>query len=225
MAEKVAGEAKSLRIGVLASGGGTNLQSLIDACEAGRVDGAVVVVVSNNSKAGALERARRRGIPAHHLSNYHFPDDADLDRAFAELLRSYDVNLVAFAGYMKKRGRAFLEAFPHRILNIHPALLPGPHGGDGKYGLRVHESVLAAGDDVTGVTVHLVDGRYDHGPVVARREVPVLPGDTPQSLQQRVLAVEHELYPAVLAAVARGEIDLDAVAAAGGPAIITEREL
>ena len=224
MAEKVAGEAQSLRVGVLASGGGTNLQSLIDACEAGRVDGAVVVVVSNNSKAGALERARRHGIPAHHLSNNHYPDDADLDRAFVELLASYGVNLVAFAGYMKKRGRDFVEAFPNRILNIHPALLPGPHGGAGKYGIHVHESVLAAGDDVTGVTIHLVDERYDHGPVVARREVAVLEGDTPESLQQRVLAVEHELYPAVLAAVARGEIDLDAIAAGGGPANITERE-
>jgi len=224
MAEKVGTEAKPLRVGVLASGGGTNLQSLIDACEAGRVDGAVVVVVSNNSKAGALQRARQHGIPARHLSNYHYADEGELDRAFVELLRSYDVNLVAFAGYMKKRGPAFLSAFPNRILNIHPALLPGPHGGAGKYGLRVHESVLAAGDDVTGVTIHLVDERYDHGPVVARREVPVLPGDTPESLQQRVLAVEHELYPAVLAAVARGEIDLDAVAAGGDPAIIAERE-
>jgi phosphoribosylglycinamide formyltransferase-1 len=224
MVEKVADKAEKLRVGVLASGGGTDLQSLIDACEAGRVDGAVVVVVSNNSKAGALERARRHGIPAHHLSNYHYPDDADLDRAFVELLRSYGVNLVAFAGYMKKRGGEFIAAFPNRILNIHPALLPGPHGGPGKYGLRVHESVLAAGDKTTGVTIHLVDERYDHGPVVARREVPVLPDDTPESLQQRVLAAEHELYPAVLAGVARGEIDLDAVAAGGGPAPITERE-
>jgi phosphoribosylglycinamide formyltransferase-1 len=218
MAEKVERGAMPLRIGVLASGGGTDAQAIIDACEAGRIPGRVVVVVSNNSRAGVLERARRHGIPAHHLSNYHYPDDADLDRALVELLRSYDANLVAFAGYMKKRGREFLGAFPHRVLNIHPALLPGPHGGEGKYGLHVHESVLAAGDDVTGVTVHLVDARYDHGPVVARREVPVLPGDTPESLQQRVLAVEHELYPAVLAAVARGEIDLDAVAAGAGSA-------
>jgi phosphoribosylglycinamide formyltransferase-1 len=209
---------------VLASGGGSNLQALLDAGEAGRLDGEVVVVVSNNSEAGALERARRHGIPAHHLSSRHYPDDADLDRALVELLRSYGVNLVAFAGYMKKRGPAFLNAFPNRVLNIHPALLPGPHGGEGKYGLRVHESVLAAGDKVTGVSVHLVDERYDHGPVVARREVPVLPGDTPTSLQRRVLAVEHKLYPAVLAAVARGEIDLDA-AAAGRPADVTESEL
>jgi len=206
-----------LRIGVLASGGGTDTQAIIDACEAGLIEGDVVVVVSNNSRAGVLERARRHGIPAHHLSSYHYSDDADLDRAFVELLRGCDVNLVALAGYMKKRGPAFLAAFPNRILNIHPALLPGLHGGEGKYGIRVHESVLAAGDEVTGVSIHLVDEEYDRGPVVARREVPVLPDDTPASLQQRVLAVEHEFYPAVLAAVERGEIDLDAVAAGEGP--------
>lgn len=209
-----------LRIGILASGGGTDAQAIIDACEDGVIAGRVVVVVSNNSGAGVLERARRHGIPAHHLSNQHYPDDAELDRAFVELLRRYDVNLVALAGYMKKRGRAFLDAFRHRVLNIHPALLPGPHGGQGKYGIRVHESVLAAGDGVTGVSIHLVDEDYDHGPVVARREVPVLPDDTPATLQQRVLAVEHEFYPAVLAAVERGEIDLDAVAAGEPPANI-----
>ena len=209
-----------LRIAVLASGGGTDTQAIIDACEAGLIEGDVAVVVSNNSKAGVLERARRHGIPAHHLSGYDYPDDADLDRAFAELLRGCDVNLVALAGYMKKRGAAFIAAFPNRIVNIHPALLPGPHGGVGKYGLHVHESVLAAGDEVTGVSIHLVDEEYDHGPVVARREVPVLPGDTPASLQKRVLAVEHEFYPAVLAAVERGEVDLDAIAAGEGPANI-----
>ncbi|MEE9457326.1 MAG: phosphoribosylglycinamide formyltransferase [bacterium] len=209
-----------LRIGVLASGGGTDAQAIIDACEAGLIEGDVAVVVSNNSKAGVLERARRHGVPAHHLSSYDYPDDADLDRAFAELLRGCDVNLVALAGYMKKRGAAFIAAFPNRIVNIHPALLPGPHGGVGKYGLHVHESVLAAGDEVTGVSIHLVDEEYDHGPVVARREVPVLPDDTPASLQKRVLAVEHEFYPAVLAAVERGEVDLDAIAAGERPAHI-----
>ncbi len=217
MAAEIKGKGAPLRIGVLASGGGTDTQAIIDACEAGRIEGRVVVVVSNNSGAGVLERARRHGIPAHHLSNRHHADDADLDRAFVELLRGYGVNLVALAGYMKKRGPAFLRAFPNCILNIHPALLPGPHGGEGKYGIRVHESVLAAGDRVTGVTVHLVDEKYDHGPVVARREVPVMPDDTPESLQKRVLAVEHEFYPAVLAAVERGEVDLDAVAASGAP--------
>jgi len=205
-----------LRLGILASGGGSNLQSLIDACEGGRIPGVVAVVISNNSDAGALARARRHGIPAVHLSNKHYPDDEDLDRAIVRVLREHGVTLVLLAGYMKKRGPAFVAAFPRRILNIHPALLPGPHGGPGRYGPAVHASVLAAGDAVTGVTIHIVDEHYDHGPVVARREVPVLPGDTVETLQRRVLEAEHRLYPAVVAAVARGELDLDAVAASGG---------
>jgi phosphoribosylglycinamide formyltransferase-1 len=212
MAETVNGEALFLRIGVLASGGGTNLQAIIDACEAGKIDGAVVVVISNNSNAGALDRARRHGIDAVHLSSRHYPAPEDLDRALAAELKKRDVNVVALAGYMKRLGPAFIRAFPGRVLNIHPALLPGPHGGPGKYGLTVHESVLAAGDKTTGVTIHLVDEEYDHGPAVARREVPVMPDDTPETLQRRVLAREHELYPAVLAAISRGELDLDAVA-------------
>lgn len=205
--------AAPLRLGVLASGGGSNLQAIIDACAEGRIPGVVAAVVSNNSQAGALERARRAGIPAYHLSNFAYPDDAELDRAVAAAFRERGVELVLCAGYMKKRGAAFLRAFPNRVLNIHPALLPGPHGGPGKYGIRVHESVLAAGERVTGVTIHLVDEEYDHGPVIATYAVDVLPGDTASSLQARVLAVEHLLYPAVVGAIARGAVDLDAVAA------------
>lgn len=207
---------KPLRLGVLASGGGSNLQALIDACRSGAVPAVVAVVISNNSDAGALARAKRYGIPAYHISNKHYPNDEDLDRALVAVLKEHEVDLVLFAGYMKKRGRIFLEAFPRRVLNIHPALLPGPHGGPGKYGIHVHASVLAAGEKVTGVTIHLVDEQYDHGPVIARREVPVEPDDTPETLQARVLAQEHKLYPAVVAAIARGELDLDAIAQAGG---------
>ncbi len=210
------GERRPPRVlGVLASGGGTNLQAIMDACEGGRIAGTVAAVISNNSGAGALARARRRGVAAYHLSNKKYPDDGELDAAFVRALREHGVELVLFAGYMKRRGPAFLAAFPNRVLNVHPALLPGPHGGPGKYGRAVHESVLAAGDRVTGVTVHLVDEEYDHGAVVARREVPVLADDTVESLSARVLAVEHELYPAVVAAVVRGELDLDAIAAGG----------
>jgi len=204
-----------LRLGVLTSGEGSNLQALIDACANGRIPCTVAVVISNNSDAGALARARAHRIPAYHISNRAFPDDADLDREIVRVLRRQRVGLVLLAGYMKRRGPEFLRAFRYRVLNIHPALLPGPFGGPGMYGLRVHEAVVAAGEKTTGVTVHLVDEEYDHGPVVARREVPVLPGDTAEVLQARVLRTEHELYPAVVGAVARGELDLDAIAAAG----------
>jgi phosphoribosylglycinamide formyltransferase-1 len=209
-------DGKDLNIGVLASGGGSNLQAIIDACEAGEIPGRVAVVISNNSGAGALERAERHGIDAVHLSNYHCPDDEELDRAIVGALRKRGVELVCLAGYMKKRGPQFIRAFPNRILNVHPALLPR-HGGEGMYGIKVHEAVLAAGDKVSGATVHLVDELYDHGPAIAQREVPVLPGDTPETLAARVLEVEHRIYPEVVAGVARGEIDLDAVAEKTAP--------
>lgn len=202
-----------LRMGVLASGEGSNLAAILRACDEGVIDGEVVVVASNNSTAGALAKARARGIPAYHVSGVTHGDDAAVDAALVEIFHRYGVNLVVFAGYMKKRGAAFLRAFPRRVLNIHPALLPGPHGGAGMYGRRVHQAVLAAGDRETGVTIHLVDEEYDHGPVVAQRRVPVLPGDDVDALAARVLAVEHELYPATLAAIARGELDLDALGA------------
>lgn len=210
-----AGKEKMLNIGVLASGGGSNLQAIIDACEAGEVPGGrVVVVISNNSGAKALERARLHGIDAVHLSNYYYPDDEELDRIIVEALRGRDVNLVCLAGYMKRRGPYFLNAFRNRVLNIHPALLPR-HGGNGMYGVRVHEAVLAAGDTVSGVTIHLVDETYDHGPIVAQRKVPVLPDDTPVALAARVLETEHKIYPEVIAGIARAEIDLDRIAAEG----------
>jgi phosphoribosylglycinamide formyltransferase-1 len=200
----------TINIGVLASGGGTNLQAIIDACETGEIPGRVVVVISNNSGAKALERARHHGIDAVHLSNYHYPDDVELDKAIVKELKDRNVDVVCLAGYMKKRGPFFVRAFPNRILNIHPALLPR-HGGKGMYGAKVHEAVLAAGDKVSGVTIHLVDELYDHGPTVAQLEVPVLPGDTPDTLAARVLDVEHKIYSDVLAAVARGDIELDLI--------------
>jgi phosphoribosylglycinamide formyltransferase-1 len=201
------GEERRLRLGVLASGGGTNLQAIIDACEQGRIPARVVVVISNNSRAGALERARRHGITALHISNYHYPDDADLDTAVAQALQQHAVDLVLFAGYMKRRGPGFLRAFPGRVLNIHPALLP-KFGGTGMYGMNVHRAVLSAREQISGATVHVVDGLYDHGPILAQRTVPVLPDDTPEELAARVLEVEHQIYPSVIGRIARGEIKL-----------------
>jgi phosphoribosylglycinamide formyltransferase-1 len=168
------------------------------------------VVIANNSDAPALERAKRAGVPGCHLSAHTHPDPAQLDEAIAAVLQKHGVNLVVLAGYMKKLGPLTLERYRGRVLNIHPALLP-KFGGRGMYGRRVHEAVLAANETVTGVTVHLVDEEYDHGPIVAQRGVPVLKGDTPESLAERVLAVEHEIYVDTLSAIARGEIELPAL--------------
>jgi len=196
---------RMIRLGVLASHGGSNLQAIIDNIKKGKLRAKVCVVISNNSEAYALERARKNKIPAIHLSNKHYPKDEELDVVIAKELKKYKVDLVIFAGYMKKRGKKFLNQFPNRVLNIHPALLP-KFGGKGMYGIKVHQAVLRRGEKETGVTVHLVDEKYDHGKILAQRKVPVLPGDTPETLQQRVLKVEHQLYSEVIQKIADGEI-------------------
>ncbi|MDH4120357.1 MAG: phosphoribosylglycinamide formyltransferase [Deltaproteobacteria bacterium] len=197
-----------LCLGILASHGGSNLQAILDAIASGGLPAKVGLVVSNNSQAMALERARRAGVPALHVSAATHGGPEGADQALALALRNHGVNLVVLAGYMKKIGPALLGAFPRRILNIHPALLP-KFGGQGHFGIHVHQAVLAAAEKESGATVHLVDGEYDKGAVVAQARVPVEPGDTPETLQARVLKVEHQLYPQVLAALARGELDLD----------------
>ncbi len=185
---------KRLRLGVLVSGGGSNLQSVIDHSLDGSLSAEVVVVISNNSGAGGLDRARKHGIPALHVSAATEGSQEMADRRIADEMNAHAVDLVVLAGYMKRIGPALLKAYGGRIVNIHPALLPR-FGGAGMYGMRVHEAVIAAGESESGPTVHLVDDEYDHGPVLAQRKVPVLPGDTPETLQKRVLAVEHELLP------------------------------
>jgi phosphoribosylglycinamide formyltransferase-1 len=199
-----------LAIGFLASHGGSNMQAILDAIAAGALPAEARIVICNNSGARALERARAAGVPGLHLSAAALGSEEALDRAMLEALRGHGVGLVVCAGYMRKVGPRVLAAYVRRMLNIHPALLPR-HGGKGMYGIRVHEAVLAAGERETGVTVHLVDEVYDHGPIVAQARVPVQPGDTPEALQARVLQTEHRLYPETLRRIALGEIDLDAL--------------
>ncbi len=194
-----------MRIGVLASGGGTNLQSIIDACESGRLSAEMALVISNNSSAGALERARKAGISSLHISGVTYPDSSSLDRAILNALTESGVDLVALAGYMKKLGSMTLHAYRNKVLNIHPALLPD-FGGQGMYGMAVHRAVLASGVTVTGPTVHLVNEKYDEGAILAQSEVPVLHDDTAQSLQSRVLEVEHRIYPETIENLNRGII-------------------
>ncbi len=200
-------QTRALRLGLLASHGGSNLGAIIAACREGRIDAAPVVVIGNNSDAFALERARRANIPVYHLSSRTHPDPDALDAAIADALARYEVDLVALAGYMKRLGPRVLDRWRGRIINVHPSLLP-EFGGQGMYGPRVHAAVLAAGAAVTGVTIHLVTEEYDQGPTIAQREVPVLPGDTVESLAERVLPEEHGLYVETLGRIARGEIAL-----------------
>lgn len=188
---------KRLKLGVLASGGGSNLQSIIDRSLDGSLNAEVVVVISNNSTAGALDRARRHGITSLHISavTEQTPDAAD--KRITTEFESRHVDYVILAGYMKKVGPSLLARFKGRILNIHPALLP-KFGGEGMYGMHVHEAVIAAKETESGPTVHIVDERYDHGPILAQIKVPVYPDDSPETVQKRVLAKEHELFPSVI---------------------------
>jgi phosphoribosylglycinamide formyltransferase-1 len=202
----------SLKIGVLASHGGSNMQAIIDRIEAGTLDAQVVLIVSNNSGSGAIERAKRHDLPWRHLSGRTHPGEGALDLALHDAMVAAGAEVIVLAGYMKKIGTKTLRTFQGRILNIHPALLP-KHGGQGMYGIHPHESVLAAGDEESGATVHAVDEHYDHGPVLRQRKVPVLPGDTPETLQRRVLAEEHVIYAEVLADIVAGKITLPVASA------------
>lgn len=194
------------RIAVLASGGGSNLQAILDhlaALGAAR-HGDVVLVASNRPDAGALARAERAGIAHVAIRSPHAPHGLDL----ATSLAAHDVELVALAGYMRLVPPEVTAAYRGRMLNVHPALLP-EFGGPGMYGPRVHRAVLDAGAMLSGPSVHFVDEVYDHGAVIAQWPVPVLPHDDEHSLAARVLRAEHLLYPRVVDAVAAGKVRLD----------------
>ena len=195
-------------LGVLASGGGTNFQAILDRCLSGGLPARIGVVISNNSGAGALERARKAAIPTAHLSSWTHPDPEQLDLAIAGTLQAHGVDLVILAGYMKKLGTHLLGAFPGRVTNIHPALLPA-FGGTGMYGLNVHSAVIDSGARVTGVTVHLANEEYDRGPIIAQDVVRVHQDDSPETLAERVLKTEHRLYSEVVNWFAEGRVAVE----------------
>jgi phosphoribosylglycinamide formyltransferase-1 len=194
-------------IAVLASGSGTDLQSILDAEAGGTLHATVRLVISNKSSAYALERARKAGKRAVHVSaKTEGSEDAVAER-FLSLFAEEHIDLVVLAGYLKLVPPEVIRKFRRRIINIHPALLP-KYGGKGMYGMKVHQAVLAAGETVSGPTIHFVDEIYDHGAIIAQRTVPVLPGDTPEQLQARVLAVEHQILPETVARLASGLLPL-----------------
>lgn len=204
-----------IRVGVLASGYGSNLQALLDAGAAG-APYEVAVVIANVADAPALDRARRAGVPAQFVDHRGRPR-RDFEADLVRLLREARVDLICLAGFMRILSPWLIAQFPERILNIHPALLPA-FGGPGMHGLHVHQAVLAAGATQSGCTIHLVNETVDGGPIVAQVTVPVLAGDTPAALAARVTEAEHRLYPAVVRAVAEGRLlpGRGAAAPAGG---------
>jgi phosphoribosylglycinamide formyltransferase-1 len=182
------------RVAFLASGGGSNLQALLDAMQAPDFPAEPVLVFSDKSGARALERARLAGVRAEHLDPKAYSTREGFDMALVALLEPFQPDLICLAGYMRILTPAFFNAFMGRIINIHPALLPA-FGGPGMYGHHVHEAVLKAGARESGATVHWVVPEVDAGPIILQARVPVLPGDTPETLAARVLEQEHKLYP------------------------------
>ncbi len=194
-------------LAVFISGHGTGLQSIIDAASAGSLDARVLLVVSSSSRAYGLQRAAQAGIVTFVFSERNYPSPDEAARDLMAHLSGKQIDFIALAGYLKFLPTAVVRAYAGRIANIHPALLP-KYGGKGMYGRHVHEAVLAAGEKETGATVHLVDEIYDHGAILEQVHVPILPGDTVDSLAERVLREEHILYPRTLQKLIKGEYQL-----------------
>ena len=195
-----------MRLALFASGGGSNAAAILDAIDAGTLPAEAAVLVSDRPDAGALARAADRGLPTAVV----VPGDAPavFAQALLDVLATHEVDAVALAGYLRKIPDPVVWAYRHRILNVHPSLLPA-FGGPGWYGRRVHQGVIDYGCRVSGATVHLVDSEYDTGPIVLQEAVAVEPGDTAETLAARVLAVEHRLFPRALALLATGRLQVD----------------
>lgn len=198
-----------LRIGVLVSGGGTNLQAIMDYIEKNKTDAEIVSVVSNRSKAYALERAAAKGVEAVFISRKQAGGGEEYERRLVEHFKSRNVDLIVLAGFMVILGPVFVNAFENKIINIHPSLIPS-FCGEGFYGLKVHEAVLAKGVKVTGATVHFVNLEADDGPIILQKAVEVKDTDTPEVLQKRVMEeAEWIIYPEAIRLIAENKIRIE----------------
>lgn len=195
----------TLKLGFLASRNGSSFRAILDAIDAGGLSAQARLIVSNNRKSGALGFAHERGVPSLCIPTERDPVAADL--ALRDALDAAGVDLVVLSGYLRKLGPATLARYHNRVVNIHPGLLP-EFGGEGMYGRRVHEAVIAAGARTSGATIHLVDAEYDRGPVLARRELTLAPGETVDSLEARVTALEPLFFVETLQAIAAGDLKL-----------------
>ena len=199
-----------IRVAALVSGGGTNLQALIDAQAAGKFPEAqIALVVSNRKKAYALERAKNAGIQTAYLPTVRFSSNEEYGNALLDLMLREKIDLIVLAGFLVVLSHSFVEAFPNRIINIHPSLIPS-FCGDGFYGLKVHEEALNRGVKVTGATVHFVDSGTDTGPIILQKAVSIEPDDTPESLQLRVMQqAEWKLLPEAVRLFSEGKLNVE----------------
>jgi phosphoribosylglycinamide formyltransferase 1 len=196
------------RIGVLVSGGGTNLQAIIDAVNSRLIQAEIGIVVANKAGIHALERATKHHIPTQVIDHRQYPSVIEFTQAILEVMRKFQIDLICLAGFLRIIDRLLIDAYPNRILNIHPALLPA-FGGKGMYGHHVHEAVIASGVKYSGATVHLVTPETDAGPIVAQGIVAVTDDDTPESLTAKVLQIEHRIYPEAIQLVLEDRVTID----------------
>ena len=191
-----------MKIAVLASGRGSNFEAIARAVKSGKIDGEIAVLIVDRKNIGAIERAERLGINWIYVDPYSHPSREDYDRKIVSILKYFQVDLVCLAGYMKIISEVFVDSFPNRIMNIHPALLPSFPG------LKSHEKALQYGVKISGATVHFVDKGVDTGPIIVQVAVPVLPDDTPETLASRILQFEHRIYPQAVKWFVDGRIEI-----------------
>lgn len=199
---------QKVRIGVLISGGGTNLQSLIDEIERENINGEIVVVISDRTSAYGIERAKAQGIKGLIINRKDYKDRTSLINAFIDTLKEYNVDLVVLAGFLTILTKEFVEVYKDRIINVHPALIPA-FCGEGFYGEKVHKAALDYGVKISGATVHFVDEKADTGPVILQDSVPVMINDTVKSLAARVLEVEHRILPEAVRLFCDGRLSIE----------------
>ena len=202
-----------IKLGVLISGSGTNLQAILDSIEKKTLDAEIAVVVSNKAEAAGLERAKKANVPTRFIDHKGFADRASFDAAIVDVLRDYKVDWVVLAGFMRIVTPTLLDSFPYRVINIHPSLLPSFPGA------HAHRDAIAYGVKISGCTVHLVDAGTDTGPILAQAVVPVSEGDDEASLAQKILYVEHQLLPRVLQQAAEGRISVEPGVEGGRPRV------
>jgi len=183
-----------IRIAVLVSGSGTNMQSLIENCKKGLIPGKVVLVISSNPEAFAIKRARKEKIPVIVLNRYRYKNDWTYSKRILKEVKDKKIDIICLAGFLWKLAPNIIGEYKERILNIHPTLLPR-FGGKGMYGIRVHREVLKNREKFSGATVHFVDEKYDHGKIIIQKKVKVLKNDTAETLAKRILKIEHKVYP------------------------------
>ncbi len=194
-----------LNLAIFASHSGSNMQSIIDSVNNGSLFANIVCFITNNSNCFAMERAKKENIPSYHVSSKTHPDFTDYKDELLRIINYHKADIIILAGYMKLLPTEIIHSVNGKVLNIHPALLPN-YGGDGMFGMNVHNAVIKAGEKESGVTIHLVDSEYDKGKILAQAKCPVFKEDTPSELAKRVLTLEHKLYPETIQRIVRGEL-------------------